>query len=546
MHVACANGHIETVKVLLNTHCDVNAVNKDGCTALFLATQNKHLQVVKMLVKRGVDVNIASNAGFSPLHVAADTSQVEVVRCLLEVKSANIDAVTKHGDTPLMLAMHVRNEAIIKHLLDAGALPEVQNEAGTSSTHLATMEKNASVMNAVMKVTDNVFFQDLVNKAVPVHYAVINNNKSVVQSLLASDSDAGVNAQDVNKNTPLHLAARLGSKDMCQLLVVEGADPLLKNKHGNTALHVAVAHNHKSIVELFLARCVDVMLRGYNEWTPLHMCAKAGQCIMQNAQQVSCDVATLLLENEAELEALGANDESVLHVAIQHENNKLCQLLLTRGISVNARMRNGWAPIHVACQVGNKDVLATLLTSKDVDVDAQLEGKIGPLYIAAMNGHVKCVVMLLANKAARVDPYALTSDGWSALHVACLNGHSLVVDTLLRMGIDAKSRAHNEQNGLHLAAMGGHEEVARALLAKGVEVNAQCVELTTALYWAIRELHHGVARLLISKGAAMNFVTADGDTCLHRAVANDDVTAVKLLWLCVFNDVLCLILSWFA
>ncbi len=48
LSLACANGHLDTVKYLVNEHrCDPGTVNKAGDTPLSLACANGHLDTVK-------------------------------------------------------------------------------------------------------------------------------------------------------------------------------------------------------------------------------------------------------------------------------------------------------------------------------------------------------------------------------------------------------------------------------------------------------------------------------------------------------------------
>ncbi|MGO8926242.1 MAG: ankyrin repeat domain-containing protein, partial [Limisphaerales bacterium] len=50
--------------------------------------------------------------------------------------------------------------------------------------------------------------------------------------------------------TPLHLAARLGHKDVAELLLASKADVNAKDNGGQTPLHLAVVFGHKDVAEL--------------------------------------------------------------------------------------------------------------------------------------------------------------------------------------------------------------------------------------------------------------------------------------------------------
>ena len=56
-------GNLDDVKKILteNPHYDINATNKNGSTALALATKSGYYGIVQTLIKAGADVNIKNN-----------------------------------------------------------------------------------------------------------------------------------------------------------------------------------------------------------------------------------------------------------------------------------------------------------------------------------------------------------------------------------------------------------------------------------------------------------------------------------------------------
>ena len=61
LHIAAANGHVKVIELLNNNdHFDVNVVNNEGCTGLYLAVQNDKPDVVTYLMERKADPEILS------------------------------------------------------------------------------------------------------------------------------------------------------------------------------------------------------------------------------------------------------------------------------------------------------------------------------------------------------------------------------------------------------------------------------------------------------------------------------------------------------
>ncbi len=123
---AAKNGDAAAMRVLMSHGADASLKQKNGTTALMLAsgvgrgngvfakdyaTEAELLAAVKYLVESGVDINAANDAGQTALHIAAQASD-GIVKYLAE-HGANLDAKDKQGRTPLDAAMGVGMRARI-------------------------------------------------------------------------------------------------------------------------------------------------------------------------------------------------------------------------------------------------------------------------------------------------------------------------------------------------------------------------------------------------------------------------------------------------
>jgi ankyrin repeat protein len=115
---AAKNGDTPAIRVLMAHGADASLKQKNGTTALMLAsgvgrgqgvfakdyaTEAELLGAVTCLVESGVDVNAANDSGQTALHIAAQASD-GIVRYLAE-HGANLDAKDKQGRTALAIAM---------------------------------------------------------------------------------------------------------------------------------------------------------------------------------------------------------------------------------------------------------------------------------------------------------------------------------------------------------------------------------------------------------------------------------------------------------
>lgn len=95
-------GSLETVRVLLRSKPDVNAVNpRAGVTSLMLASSVGADDIVVELLNQGANVNVQSYYGDTALIAAASQKHATIVAYLLE-HGANRNLCDMHGQTALI------------------------------------------------------------------------------------------------------------------------------------------------------------------------------------------------------------------------------------------------------------------------------------------------------------------------------------------------------------------------------------------------------------------------------------------------------------
>ena len=114
-----------------------------------------------------------------------------------------------------------------------------------------------------------------------IHDAAEKGDIAKVKSLLAEKSER-VSAKNRYGETPLHMAAFRGHKDIVELLIAKGANVNAKEKNSATALHFAAQEGHKDIVELLIAKGADVNAKTIKGQTPLHFAARMATRISSN------------------------------------------------------------------------------------------------------------------------------------------------------------------------------------------------------------------------------------------------------------------------
>jgi ankyrin repeat protein len=108
-----------------------------------------------------------------------------------------------------------------------------------------------------------------------IHDAAGDGSLRKVKALLKDNPDL-VSSRDNNGDTPLHLAAAKGYKDVTQLLLAKAADVNAKNNDGWTPLHESAVNGYKDVAQLLLAKGADVNAKNKDGFTPLHDAAAKG------------------------------------------------------------------------------------------------------------------------------------------------------------------------------------------------------------------------------------------------------------------------------
>ena len=128
--VASFSGSDEVVALLIKANADVNAHDKNGFTALLEASFSGHDEVVELLIKSNADINIRNNNGYTALIGASINDHVKVVDLLIKA-NADINIRDNKGYTALEMVCHMNNKTsdkkkilIIKRFLDHGVDPK--------------------------------------------------------------------------------------------------------------------------------------------------------------------------------------------------------------------------------------------------------------------------------------------------------------------------------------------------------------------------------------------------------------------------------------
>jgi ankyrin repeat protein len=104
-------GHVEVVRVLLESGADVHAADLNMHTALHTAAKHGRLELCGLLLDWGAAVNTEGVSKLTALHLAAEDGHLSVVKFLVE-RGADVRLKDDKGQTAAELARSKGNTAV--------------------------------------------------------------------------------------------------------------------------------------------------------------------------------------------------------------------------------------------------------------------------------------------------------------------------------------------------------------------------------------------------------------------------------------------------
>ncbi len=218
-----------------------------------------------------------------------------------------------------------------------------------------------------------------------IRVAVWDGAPGRVSSLLSTWPEL-LEVRDGNGMTPLFLAAAIGQPEIVRLLLDNGADMHAANRFGAMPFHQAAYAGHRKIVEMLLERGEKVDVKDGDDRTALHLTAwndrqeiallliekgarvdtgdsagKGATPLHYAAALGSADVARVLLEHCANIDAMALEGATPLHLAVSREKPDLVRLLLAYNAEVKRKDANGRTAIDLASFSGDRDLESLLL-----------------------------------------------------------------------------------------------------------------------------------------------------------------------------------------
>jgi ankyrin repeat protein len=151
------------------------------------------------------------------------------------------------------------------------------------------------------------------------------------------------------------------------------------------------------------------------------------------------------------------------------------------------------------------------------------------IFAASIQGDTAQIEHLLSGNRSLVS--ALSTDGWTPLHLAAFFGKADAARMLLNKGAQVSARSTNqmENMALHAAAAGKHAHVVKLLLDHGAPANARQHGGWTPLHAVAQNGDLDSAQALISGGADLKARADNNQSALDLALTKGQQAMVEFL-----------------
>jgi ankyrin repeat protein len=388
LHWAAHRDDLKTADLLIDAGADVKVPNRFGVTPLTLACERGNAAMVERLLRAGADPNTAGADGETALMTAARTGDADAVRVLLAHGADVLAAEEWRGQTALMWAAMENNAAAARVLLDSGADVRVRSKGGFTALLFAARGGHIEAARALLDANANVN-ETLADGTSVLVLALINAHYELGAFLVDRGADPNADSQGW---TPLHQVAftrnpntgnnnpgavptgSLDSLDLVKKLVAHGANPnalqtkepkdgyrQLLNRIGATPLLLAAKAADVDLMQVLVANGADPLLTTADRSTPLMTAAGVGIWNVgetPGTNEAALEAVKLCLEWGGDVTAVNDSGYTALHGAAHRGANAIVQLLVDRGARLDAKLTKsgggnvgwqaGWTPLVIA------------------------------------------------------------------------------------------------------------------------------------------------------------------------------------------------------
>lgn len=512
--------------------------------ALLKQIKASNHKMVDYILKLGADVNKVKIGGKSLLIWAIEVGDPQIIE-KLEQEGAKKERLSskQRDDLGCELFHKISNDASIDEIealiLNGAKIEYIDiKDEGKNCLMLAAEKGRKDVVEKMLPYVKDIDDWDMEGRTA-VTYACCEGHWDVIELLVKNGVD--VNIVDESGKAAIN---HLQDKEMVRKMIELGAEVDSIDALGNTLLIDTIKSKDLEFAKYLIEKGVDIKVCNHSGYSAMSV------AIMEKMN----DFALELIEQNVGLETpIASCDRTPLHIATEFNNIEFVEMLLDKGVDINAKDSNGDNALMYAIR-GNRMDIANLLIERGININERNKNNEDALQLELRKDGSATFVKTLLDRGCWHDDInylkeaVMHSDGltlgvmldlekykgkeWAQEglgYCADCTVREGVIEELVKRGADINYVNENGENILvsilkdyHAAAIGNFDEIMKC----GIDVNFRDSEGNTALHYAAKECHKWSLKKLVESGVNIDVQNNKGQTPLMLSMTGRDYVLV--------------------